>query len=128
MASGVGAGSWWRDARKRDRTVIIVFACLALAGILFPAFSNYLFAGDKRVYVVTMAQDADQGDREALKRACGTLPGVRVVADKGDPDPRLQGRFAVRFDIKGATFQQEVALTSCINQQPGVRGFLQQRS
>ena len=101
-----------------------VFLALALAGILFPAFTNYLFAGDQRVLVVTMEQDADQSDRESLKRACGALPGVSVVADRGDPDPRVQGRFAVRFDIAGTTQRQETALAACINRQPGVRGFL----
>jgi hypothetical protein len=115
---------WWRDARRRTRAVVGVFLALALAGILFPAFTNYLFAGDQRVLVVTMEQDADQGDREALKRACGSLPGVSVIADRGNPDPRLQRRFTVRFDIADTTQRQETALAACINRQSGVRGFL----
>ncbi len=118
---------WWRDARTRTRAVVAVFAALALAGILFPAFTNYLFAGDRRVLVVTMQQDATQQDREALKAACGDLPAVTVVADRGDPDPRVQGRFPVRFRIGGASVSQEAALTTCVNDQPGVRGFLVQR-
>lgn len=113
---------WWRDARKRTRAVVGVFAALALAGILFPAFTNYLFAGDRRVVVVTMAQDAGQAEREALKAACGDLPGVRVVADRGDA--RRQGRFAVRFDVKDITARQYAALSACINEQRGVRGLL----
>jgi hypothetical protein len=118
------SGPWWRDARRRTRAVVGVFAALALAGILFPAFTNYLFAGDQRVLVVTMEQDAGQEQREALKRACGSLPGVSVVADRGDPDPRLQRRFPVRFDIADISQRQEAALAACINRQDGVRGFL----
>lgn len=117
-------GPWWRDARQRNRVLLITFAVLALGGILFPAFTNYLFAGDKRVVVVTMAQDADQQDRENLKRACGSLPGVRVVQDRGNPDPAVQGRFAVRFDVADISAAQYAALTACINDQPGVRGLL----
>ena len=101
-----------------------MFLALALAGILFPAFTNYLFAGDQRVLVVTMAQDAGQEQRLALKEACGSLPGVRVVPDRGNPDPRVQGRFPVRFDIADITDPQLAALNGCIERQPGVRGFL----
>lgn len=103
-----------------------VFAALALAGILFPAFTNYLFAGDQRVLVVTMEQGAGQPAREALKRACGDLPGVSVVPDRGDPDPRIQGRFPVRFDIADSTQRQEAALQGCVNNHEdlGVVGFL----
>lgn len=118
---------WWRDSRRRTRVAVVVFAALALLGILFPAFTNYLFGGDRRVLVVTMEQDSTQADREALKQACGSLPSVSLVEDRGDPDPRLQGRFAVRFRIAGSTPAQEAALQSCVNDQPGVRGFLVQR-
>jgi hypothetical protein len=117
-------GPWWRDAQQRNRVLLISFAVLALGGILFPAFTNYLFAGDRRVVVVTMAQDAEQRDRANLKSVCGSLPGVRVIADRGDPDPRLQGKFAVRFDVADITAPQYAALTGCISRQPGVRGLL----
>lgn len=106
---------------------LVAFLSLALLGILYPAVTNHLLGGDRRVLVVTMAQDAGQEERDGLKRACGSLPSVRVVEDRGDPDPRIQGRFAVRFAIAGATVAQEAALTACINEQPGVRGFLVQR-
>ena len=115
---------WWRDASRRNRALLATFATLALGGILFPAFTEYLFAGDQRVLVVTMDQDAGQEQRVALKEACGDLPGVTVVADRGDPSPRIQGRFPVRFDIGDITDRELAALTSCINRQPGVRGFL----
>lgn len=115
---------WWQDARQRTRAVVIVFAVLALGGILFPAFTNYLFAGDKRIVVVTMAQDAGQSERQQLKDACGSLPGVRVIADRGNPDPRVQGRFPVRFDVKDITAAEYSALAACINRSPGVRGLL----
>ena len=107
---------WWRDARQRNRAALVTFAVLALGGILFPAFSNYLFAGDRRVLVVTLEQDAGQDRREGLKAACGTLPGVSVVPDRGNPDPRIQGRFPVRFDIADITTQQQAALLQCLNQ------------
>lgn len=116
--------AWWRDRGTRNRVAVGVFAALALAGMLFVAFTNYLFAGDRRVLVVTMAQDATQDDREGLKAACGGLPSVTVIADRGDPDPRLQGRFAVRFGIQDATDPQLASLQTCVNGQPGVRGFL----
>ena len=119
-------GPWWRDARRRTRAAVVVFAALALAGILFPAFTNYLFAGDRRVMVVTMAPNAGQEARQALKDACGDLPGISVVADRGNPDPRIQGRFPVRFDIADTTPAQEAALQACFNQHEdlGIVGFL----
>jgi len=107
---------WWREARRRNRAALVTFAALALGGILFPAFSNYLFAGDRRVLVVTLQQDAGQAKREGLKAACGVLPGISVVPDRGNPDPRIQGRFPVRFDIADTTTQQEAALLLCLNQ------------
>ena len=123
------AGPWWSDARRRTRVVVITFLALALAGILFPAFTNYLFAGDKRVLVVTMKQDAGQEARQALKDACGDLTGVTVVPDRGNPDPAIQGRFPVRFDIGDTTAAQEAALQQCINDNGdlGVVGFLPER-
>lgn len=119
--------TWWRDARRRNRVALVGFASLCLLGILWAGVVGYLLGGDRRVLVVTMAQDADQDDRDRLKRACGSLPSVEVVEDRGDPDPRLQGRFAVRFRISGASFSERAALEECVGQQPGVRGFLVQR-
>ncbi len=115
---------WWRDARQRNRVLLVTFAVLALGGILFPAFSNYLFAGDQRVVRVTMQQDAGQEARDGLKRACGDLPGVRVVPDKGNPDPRIQGRFPVRFAVADITPAQLAALSGCIERQPGTLGTI----
>jgi hypothetical protein len=117
---------WWKDSQARTRAVLVVFAVLALGGILFPAFTNYLFAGDRRILVVTMEQGVGQQTREALRVACGSLPGVDLIADKGNPDPRIQGRFPVRFDIADISNQDYARLTACINQQPGVRGFLEE--
>ena len=116
--------AWWRDRRRRDRALLVAFGLLALTGILFVAFTNYLFAGDQRVVRVTMVQDAGQPARDALKRACGDLPGVRPVADRGDPDPRVQGRFPVRFDVADSTPPQYAALAGCINEQDDVLGFI----
>lgn len=118
------AQPWWRDARQRTRVAVGVFAGLALIGILFPAFANRLFAGDRRVMVVTMKPDTGLENRAELKRACGGLPGISVVADRGDPS--LQGSFPVRFDIADTTLRQEAALQACINRHAdlGVVGFL----
>lgn len=120
------AGPWWRDARRRNLVAVWIFGGLALGGILFPAFTNYLFAGDNRVLVVTMGPDAGQEGRQVVKDACGSLPGVRVVPDRGNPDPRIQGRFPVRFDIADSTPAQQAALQSCVNdhQSDGVVGFI----
>ncbi len=107
--------------------VLVFFAVLAVGGILFPAFTKYLFAGDQRVLVVTMQQGVGQPAREALRASCGSLPGVRIIPDRGDPDPRVQGRFPVRFDIKDISAEQYSALASCINRSEGVRGFLNER-
>jgi hypothetical protein len=119
-----GRGSWWRDERARNRALLVAFAAIALTGMLFTGFTNYLFAGDQRVVRVTMVQDAGQPAREALKRACGGLPGIRVVADRGNPDPRVQGRFPVRFDVAGTTPAQYAALAGCIDRQDGVLGII----
>lgn len=121
MAQGT---SWWQDAQQRNRALLIGFATLALLGILYPAFTNYLFAGDRRVVRVTMVQDSGQDARVALKQACGDLPGVRVVADKGNPDPRIQGRFPVRFDVADSTPAQYAALAGCIDRQDDVLGLI----
>lgn len=118
------AQPWWQDARQRNRALLAAFAALALLGMLFVAFTNYLFAGDQRVVRVTMVQDAGQPAREALKRACGDLPGVRVVPDRGNPDPRIQGRFPVRFSVKDSTASQYAALAGCIGEQDGVLGLI----
>lgn len=106
---------WWQDSSRRNRAVLIAFAALALASMLFVAFSNYLFAGDQRVMVVTLENDAGQAAREGLKAACGGLPGISVVPDQGNPDPRIQGRFPARFGIADTTPQQEAGLIRCLN-------------
>ena len=120
-------GPWWRDARRRNRVALVAFASLALLGILYPAVTEYLLGGDRRVVVVTLQQGSDQADRDEVKQACGSLPGVSVVADRGNPDPRVQGRFPVRFSISGATNRQQAALESCVQQLEQVRGFRTQQ-
>lgn len=118
---------WWRDHGRRNRVALVAFGSLALLGILYPAFTNYLFGGDRRVLVVTLEQNAGQDARDRIKAECGALPGIGVVPDRGDPDPAIQGRFPVRFQIGDTSAAQQAALEQCINDQPGVRGFLTQR-
>lgn len=113
-----------RPVARRTKVLITIGAALVVVSMLVTAV-NILLSPAKRVLVVTMVQDSVQADREALKQACGDLPGVKVVADRGNPDPHVQGRFPVRFDIGTATYDQERALTACINQHGSkVRGFL----
>lgn len=114
---------WWRDPRGRTRALLIGFGAVALAGMLITAVFNYLLAGDNRQLVVTMQQGVTDADRATLKQACGSLPGVTVVPDKGAQD--RQYRFPVRFTIGGTSPAQEAALESCINGFPDlVRGVL----
>ena len=118
------AGAWWRDQTRRNRALLVAFAALAFLGILYPAFTNYLFAGDQRIVRVTMVQNSGQAARVALKRACGDLPGVSALPDRGDPDPRIQGRLPVRFDVSGTTPEQYAALAGCIDRQDAVLGII----
>lgn len=109
---------------RRAKILIGAGAAIVLFGMMIAGF-NILLSGPKLVEVVTMTQDATQSDRQALKEACGGLPGIKVVADQGNPSPEIQGRFPVRFDIAHATTEQRIALESCINQHSSkVRGFL----
>lgn len=108
----------------RNKVLVSAFAAIALFGMLIAAVSNHLLAPTKKTLVVTMEQTAGQADRNQLKSDCGSLPGVVLVKDQGNPDPRIQGRFPVRFDIGQATAQQEAKLETCINGHSTVRGFL----
>jgi hypothetical protein len=105
--------------------LIALFGVLMVSSIVITGVFNHLLAGDPRVMVVTMQQDVTQSDRDVLKRDCGSLPGVTVVADQGKSDPAIQGRFPVRFGLAGASPAQEAALESCIDQHKAlVRGLL----
>lgn len=108
----------------RSKVLLGIGAGLLLVSMLVTGF-KILLSPAKRVLVVTMTQDATQADRQDLKDACGGLPGVVLVKDQGNPSASVQGRFPVRFDIGTATYQQEIALTTCINAHGSkVRGFL----
>ena len=111
--------------RRTNTLLIVLFAALCLAAMLVTGVFNYLLAGDPRVLVVTMKQNAGEQARADLKRDCGALPGVSVVPDQGNPDPRIQGRFPVRFKIAGTTAAQEAALEACVDRHSDtVRGQL----
>lgn len=121
---------WWRSASSRNRAALVFFAAMALLSMLFVAFTNYLFAGDQRVMVVTMEQDAGQAKREGVRDACGGLPGITPIQDRGNPDPQIQGRFPVRFDIADTDARQEAALIACLNDNAerfGVVGYLPEK-
>ena len=124
--AGTAAPPWWRDGRKRNLTALSFFGALVLTSMLFVGFT-ILSRGDVRVMVVTLENDAGQAAREGLKQACGSLPGISVVEDRGNPDPRIQGRFPVSFGIVGTTDRQESALIRCLNENReryGVVGYL----
>ena len=109
----------------RAKVLVGIAGVLVLASMLLTGIFGFLLAPPHKVLVVTMEPDAGQAGREQLKADCGGLPGVRVVADQGNPDSSVQGRFPVRFDIGEATVQEESALESCINRHDKtVRGFL----
>ena len=113
-------------ASRRTNTVLIAgFGVLMASSIVITGVFNHLLAGDPRVLVVTMQQNVGEDARELLKRDCGSLPGVSVVADAGNPDPAIQGRFPVRFKIGKTTPRQEAALEECVNRHASlVRGLL----
>ncbi|MDT7571422.1 MAG: hypothetical protein QOE05_1596 [Actinomycetota bacterium] len=105
--------------------LITLFGVLAATSIVVTGVFDKLLAGDPRVLVVTMNQDAGEPARELLKKECGSLPGISVVADKGNRDPAIQGRFPVRFRIGNTTPAQEAALETCIDRHRElVRGIL----
>lgn len=119
-------GSTGTVPRSRNRALLIGFGVLALIGVLLPATFNYLLAGDRRQLVVTMRQGVSDADRETLKQACGSLPGITVVPDRGERE--AQYRFPVRFRISDTTQTEEAALNACINGYPQlVRGVLTER-
>lgn len=113
-----------RPASTRTKVLLIVGGLLFLASMLVTGIFGFLLAPPDKVLVVTMQPDAGQSAREQLKADCGRLPGVKVVADQGNPNPDIQGRFPVRFDIGEATVQEEAALETCINRHETVRGFI----
>ena len=112
-----------RPLSRRAKVLIAVGGSLLLLSMLVTAVT-ILLGPPQKVLVVTMQPDAGQAAREQLKADCGRLPGVEVVADKGNRDPEVQGRIPVRFDIGEATIEQESALERCINEHDTVRGFL----
>ena len=122
MTTQLDAG---RPLSTRAKVLIAIGGVLLLASMLVTGIFSFLLAPPEKVLVVTMEQGAGQVAREQLKADCGGLPGVEVVADKGNRDPEIQGRFPVRFDIGRATVQEEAALEACVNRHDDtVRGFL----
>jgi hypothetical protein len=115
--AGTERAPWWRDRRRRDRVTVYGFAVLGVGGILL-AGSLRFAEGDQREVVVTLQRDPSvtveqlAREREQLKDDCGGLPGVSVVADRGDPT--VQGRFPVRFSIRGASNPERSALEACL--------------
>jgi hypothetical protein len=114
-----------RPLSTRTKVLLVVGGLLVLGSMLITGIFGFLLAPPNKVLVVTMEPAAGEKAREQLKADCGGLPGVRVVADQGNPNPDIQGRFPVRFDIGRATVQEEAALEACVNRHDKtVRGFL----
>jgi hypothetical protein len=114
-----------RPLSTRAKVLIAIGGVLVLGSMLVTGIFGFLLAPPNKVLVVTMEPDAGESAREQLKADCGDLPGVSVVADKGNRSPQIQGRFPVRFDVGHATVEQESALAACINRhEKTVRGFL----
>jgi hypothetical protein len=114
-----------RAMSTRTKVLISVGGAVMLFGMLVTAIFGFLLAPPNNILVVTMQQSATEADRAQLKADCGHLPAVKVVADQGNPDPHVQGRFPVRFDIGRATARQEAQLEACVNEHTRtVRGFL----
>ena len=109
---------------RGNKALLWVGGLLATAGIVTAGvFAS--FVDHQRVLVVTMKEGVTQADRDALRAACGGLPGVTPVADRGNPDPQVQAGFPVRFEITDVTPRQETALYSCIeDRKDTVRGYL----
>lgn len=113
--------TWWRTSKGRTQALIGAFGLVALGGMLV-AGSSYFARGDTRQLVVTLQQGVGQADRVQLKQDCGGLAGVTLVPDQGAADK--QYRFPVRFSLRGATAQQETALTACVDRHRTiVRGY-----
>lgn len=112
-----------RPPDRATRVLLAVGFALLVASVTVSGIFVVFVRGHDRVLVVTMQQGVTQEQREQLRADCGGLPGVEPVADRGNPDPRVQSRFPVRFDITDATPAQEAALEACVDR-PEVRGFL----
>lgn len=109
----------------RSKSLIWIGGLLLLASMLVTGVFAFLLAPPNKVIVVFMKPGAGQPAREQLKADCGGLPGIEVVADKGNPDPDVQGRFPVRFEIGRSTPPQQAALQSCIAEHEStVRGYI----
>jgi hypothetical protein len=114
-----------RPMSTRTKVLLSVGGVLVLVSMLLTGIFGFLLAPPNKVLVVTMEAGVGESARDQLKADCGGLPGVKVVADKGNPNPEVQGRFPVRFDIGEATVQEESALETCINRHDKtVRGFI----
>jgi hypothetical protein len=114
-----------RPMSTRAKVLIAVGGGIVLFSMLVTGLFNFLLAPPQKVLVVTMVADSGEGARAQLKADCGGLPGVKVVKDQGNPNPHVQGRFPVRFDIGRATIRQEADLETCLNQHRStVLGFV----
>ncbi len=102
---------WWQGRKGRNRVIILGFGLIVLGFMIFNA-TGLLTAGDTRELVVSLKLPATDAQRAEVKQQCGTLPGVTVVPDQGDP--AKQKNLPVRFSLRGSTFKQEVALNSCV--------------
>lgn len=112
---------WWQGRKGTNRVLIAAFGFLAITAIVMAGIFTRLLGGDSRQVVVNMQQGITEADRQTVKDACGGLPGISVIADRGRAD--RQYAFPVRFRLTGSTPAQESALYACLDGFPQlVRG------
>ncbi len=102
---------WWQGREGRNRLILLGFGLIVLAFMIFNA-TGILTAGDTRQVVVSLKKPATDEQRAEVKQRCGSLPGIAVVEDRGDP--AKQNNLPVRFSLRGSTAKQEIDLSVCI--------------
>lgn len=102
---------WWQGRKGRNRLILLGFGLIVLSFMIFNG-TGILTAGDTRQVVVGLTKPATDAQRAEVKARCGSLPGITVVEDRGDP--AKQRNLPVRFALRGSTVKQEIALDACI--------------
>lgn len=107
---------WWEGRKGTNRIIITAFGVLAATAIVVTGIFTRLVPGDSRQVLINVNQGITDADRTTVKQACGHLPGISVIADRGNP--ARQFAFPIRFRLTGSTPAQESALYACVNTFP----------